>query len=39
VAPDLLILLGSGAALCILAALAFHASERYARRGGSLMQF
>lgn len=39
VAPDLLILLGSGTALCLLAALAFHASERYARRGGSLVQF
>jgi len=39
VAPDLLILLGSGALLCILAAVAFRATERYARGGGSLVQF
>jgi len=39
VAPDLLILLASGAVLCILSAVAFRATERYARGGGSLVQF
>jgi ABC-2 type transport system permease protein len=39
VTPDLLILLASGAVLCIVSAVAFRATERFARSGGSLVQF
>jgi ABC-2 type transport system permease protein len=37
--PDLAILLAMGAVLCGLAMLAFRATERHARRGGSLAQY
>jgi ABC-2 type transport system permease protein len=37
--PDLAILLGLGLLLCALAIVAFHRTERHARRGGSLAQY
>ena len=37
--PDLAILLGIGALLCIAAIVAFDRTERFARRGGSLAQY
>ncbi|MGI8871599.1 MAG: ABC transporter permease [Candidatus Limnocylindria bacterium] len=39
VLPDLAILLGLGAAISVLAVIAFHRTERYARRGGSLASY
>jgi ABC-2 type transport system permease protein len=38
-ALDLVIVLGMGVALCVLAVIAFAATERHARRGGSLAQY
>jgi ABC-2 type transport system permease protein len=38
-ALDLLIVLGMGLGLCVLAVIAFAATERHARRGGSLAQY
>jgi ABC-2 type transport system permease protein len=37
--PDLAILLALGVALCLLAVIAFRRTERYARRGGTLMSY
>jgi ABC-2 type transport system permease protein len=37
--PDFAVLLGSGAVLCLAAAIAFNATERHARRGGALVQY
>ena len=37
--PDLVILFGIGALLCIAAIVAFDRTERFARRGGSLAQY
>ena len=37
--PDLVILLGLGIGLCVLAVVAFRRTERHARRGGSLAQY
>ncbi|HEX2222082.1 MAG TPA: hypothetical protein VHK06_06110, partial [Candidatus Limnocylindria bacterium] len=38
-ALDLVILLAMGALLCVLAVVAFRATERHARRGGTLAQY